>query len=64
MSSWCPDCNHAYDESEYSKCPYCSGELWDDDEEIDDCPECGGVMYWDEDEQLWICKNCEYTKED
>lgn len=23
----CPFCDRVYDESEYSRCPYCSGEL-------------------------------------
>ena len=23
----CPECDMVYDESEYSHCPYCSGEL-------------------------------------
>ena len=35
----CPFCDKVYDESEYSHCPYCSGEL-DDDEEVRPCPEC------------------------
>ena len=26
----CPVCNKVYDESEYTHCPYCSGELSDD----------------------------------
>ena len=26
----CPFCDHVYDESEYSHCPYCSGELEED----------------------------------
>ena len=30
----CPFCDKVYDESEYSHCPYCSGELEDDDEEF------------------------------
>lgn len=36
----CPNCDKVYDESEYSRCPYCSGELEDDDDEIQACPEC------------------------
>ena len=36
----CPFCNKVYDESEYSHCPYCSGELEDDDDEVRPCPEC------------------------
>ena len=50
-----------YDESEYSHCPYCSGEL-DDDEEVRPCPECGGCLHWDGD--IWECSNCDYTEED
>ena len=56
----CPFCDKVYDESEYSHCPYCSGELESDAEEtkFKDCPECGGIMYWD---GYWECSNCEYT---
>ena len=32
----CPFCDHVYDESEYSHCPYCSGELNEDDDDGDD----------------------------
>ena len=34
----CPFCDHVYDESEYSHCPYCSGELneYDDDDDDDE----------------------------
>lgn len=35
----CPFCDKVYDESEYSYCPYCSGELEDDDDEVRPCPE-------------------------
>lgn len=28
----CPFCDKVYDEYEYSRCPYCSGELEDDTE--------------------------------
>ena len=28
----CPECNKVYDSTEYSKCPYCSGELEDENE--------------------------------
>ena len=31
----CPFCDHVYDESEYSHCPYCSGELNEDDDDDD-----------------------------
>lgn len=57
----CPFCDKVYDESEYSRCPYCSGEL-DDDEEVRPCPECGGCLHWDGD--IWECSNCDYTEED
>ena len=45
----CPWCDKVYDESEYSRCPYCSGELEDEATEtkVKDCPDCGGIMYWD-----------------
>lgn len=29
----CPECNKVYDSAEYSKCPYCSGELEDENKE-------------------------------
>lgn len=45
----CPFCDKVYDESEYSHCPYCSGELEDDISEryYKNCPNCDGIMYWD-----------------
>lgn len=54
----CPFCDHVYDESEYSHCPYCSGELEDDKgpRPYKDCPNCGGVMEWVDD--VWFCTNC------
>ena len=58
----CPFCDKVYDESEYSHCPYCSGELDDDDEEVRPCPECGGGLHWDG--EIWECSNCDYTEED
>lgn len=60
MMQMCPDCNKVYDESEYSRCPYCSGELETDTggTKVKDCPECGGIMYWDD---YWECSNCVYT---
>ena len=57
----CQFCDKVYDESEYSHCPYCSGEL-DDDEEVRPCPECGGCLHWDG--EIWECSNCDYTEED
>lgn len=55
----CPFCDKVYDESEYSHCPYCSGELEDHGEEkVKDCPECDGIMYWD---GVWECSNCGHT---
>ena len=49
----CPFCDKVYDESEYSPCPYCSGELDDDDDEVRPCPECGGCLHWDG--EIWEC---------
>ena len=62
----CPYCDKVYDESEYSHCPYCSGELESESEErkIKNCPQCGGIMYWDE---HWECSDCSceiYTDEE
>lgn len=56
----CPYCDKVYDESEYSRCPYCSGELEDDvvETKIKHCPDCGGIMYW---EDYWECSNCDCT---
>ena len=56
----CPNCDKVYDESEYTRCPYCSGELEEDDDETQPCPECNGVMYWDG--YCWVCSNCDYTE--
>lgn len=53
----CPFCDKVYDESEYSHCPYCSGELDDDDDEVRPCPECGGCLHWDG--EIWECSNCD-----
>ncbi|MBQ3432085.1 MAG: hypothetical protein IJG23_04805 [Clostridia bacterium] len=58
----CPFCDSVYDESEYTHCPYCSGDNDDDDEEVRVCPECNAGLYWDGDE--WVCSNCDYTEED
>lgn len=53
----CPDCDKVYDASEYTHCPYCSGELDDSGERYyKDCPECSGVMYWED--GCWRCTNC------
>lgn len=57
----CPNCDKVYDESEYTRCPYCSGELEIDEDETQACPECGGVMHWDGD--CWECSNCDYTED-
>ena len=57
----CPECENVYDESEYFSCPYCSGELEEDDDEVRPCPECNGCLHWDGD--VWECSNCEYTEE-
>ena len=53
----CPSCDRVYDESEYSRCPYCSGEIVVERSErfFKDCPNCGGTMYWDD---YWQCTNC------
>lgn len=59
----CPFCDKVYDESEYSCCPYCSGELEEDDEEIRPCPECGGCLHFDGYDR-WECFNCDYSEED
>lgn len=60
----CPWCDSVYDESEYTHCPYCSGELEHDDDEIETCPKCGGVMHWDDEDDLWLCSNCGAEIED
>lgn len=57
----CPFCDNVYDESEYTGCPYCSGELEEDDE-VRPCPECGGCLHWDGD--VWECSDCSYSEED
>ena len=54
----CPNCDSVYDESEYTRCPYCSGELDYDDDEIRACPECNGVMHYDDEDDCWRCSNC------
>ena len=41
----CPFCDKVYDESEYSHCPYCSGELEGGDDEGRPCAECGGCLH-------------------
>ena len=58
----CPSCDKVYDESEYSYCPYCSGELEEDDDEVRQCPECGACLHWDG--SIWECSNCDYSEED
>lgn len=60
----CPFCDKVYDESEYSRCPYCSGELEDEPCErfFKRCPNCGGIMYWEEPQGswqgCWKCTDC------
>ena len=53
----CPFCDKVYDESDYSHCPYCSGELAEETggRYFKHCPECGAPMYWD---GLWECSEC------
>lgn len=59
----CPYCGKVYDESDYSRCPKCSGELEFDMEEtkIKICPDCDSSMYWDDWDNHWKCSNCECT---
>lgn len=54
----CPWCNKVYDESEYSHCPYCSGELkeYTGERPFKKCPNCDSIMYWD---GYWECTNCD-----
>lgn len=54
----CPNCDRIYDESEYSRCPYCSGEIECVivEEPFKKCPNCDGIMYWYDD--CWGCTNC------
>lgn len=56
----CPFCDGVYDESEYSGCPYCSGELEKEHgkREYKKCPNCNGIMYWYDE---WECTNCGHT---
>lgn len=53
----CPNCDKVYDESEYTHCPYCSGELSEDEGEryFKYCPNCDGIMYWN---GCWECTDC------
>lgn len=59
----CPFCNKIYDESEYSHCPYCSGELKMEEEETRPCPECDCTLHFDG-YNRWECSNCDYSEED
>ncbi len=59
----CPDCEKVYDESEYAYCPYCSGEIEEEEEEFRPCPECGGCLY-NYHGDVWECSNCDYSEED
>ena len=54
----CPFCDKVYDESEYSHCPYCSGELESSvaGTKVKTCPNCGSTMYYWSD--CWECSNC------
>ena len=53
----CPECDKVYDPSEYTHCPYCSGELDIEESErpYKHCPNCDGIMYWND---YWECTNC------
>lgn len=55
----CALCDKVYDESEYSYCPYCSGELEVDTSEryYKHCPNCDGIMYWN---GIWECSDCDH----
>lgn len=62
----CPNCDRVYDESDYSTCPYCSGDIELEVEEryYKTCPLCDGIMYYFD---CWECSNCGhelYTDED
>lgn len=48
----CPNCDRVYDESEYSRCPYCSGEieLVSEERYFKNCPNCGETIDSDEDD--------------
>lgn len=56
----CPRCERVYDESEYCRCPYCSGELEDFKVEtkIKTCPLCDGIMRW---YGSWECSDCDHV---
>lgn len=59
----CPNCDKIYDASEYSRCPYCSGELEEEHGEryYKVCPNCEGTMEWED--GTWMCSNCGYEIE-
>ena len=59
----CSYCNRVYDESEYCRCPYCSGEIEIEmgETKIKNCPNCGGIMCWHDWDKHWECSNCEFT---
>ena len=59
----CSSCDRVYDESEYCRCPYCSGELEPImvERNFKNCPNCDSYMLWEEGE--WGCVNCGYTIE-
>ncbi|MCR4607816.1 MAG: hypothetical protein K5771_08840 [Oscillospiraceae bacterium] len=60
----CPECGKIYDESDYARCPYCSGELSDEDVEYDDYVEYefgedpGWDYVYDEDGEGVDCPIC------
>lgn len=55
----CPECSRVYDETEHSKCPFCTDVLADYKGEryYKKCTICGGIMYWDD---YWECSNCNH----
>ncbi len=55
----CGFCDRVYDESEYSRCPYCSGEMEEyvNERPFKNCPNCGSIMYWS---GSWECCDCDH----
>lgn len=62
----CGICEKIYDESEYPHCPYCSGELFDDededgyeDDEMEEYQDPGWDYVYDENGNSISCPNCD-----